>query len=216
MDIQSSDYQKHLQSSSDSSERTVSAYTFSELSDKAKDKARQYHHDAYISDGFWHECTIDDAKEVGKILGFDIDNIYFSGFWSQGDGACWTGDYRYEKGAPAKVAGYTGKDSELIRIAQGLQDIQRRNFYRLTASVRVSGRYSHSHTMRADVEDSSDPYRDAGDAEEDLLGLFRDFADWIYSNLEKEYEYQTSDTVIAEYFDANDVLFTADGSVVRT
>lgn len=195
---------------------TVQAYTFSELSDKAKDKARQYHRDAYISDGFWYRGILDDAKEVGKILGFDIDNIYFSGFSSQGDGASWTGDYRYEKGAPVKVAKHTGNDAELIRIAQGLQDTQRRNFYRLTASVSVSGRYSHSHTMRADVEDISDPYRDVSDAEEDLLELFRDFADWVYSNLQTEYDYQTSDAAIAEAFDANEVLFTAEGGVVRT
>lgn len=195
---------------------TVQAYTFSELSDKAKDKARQYHHDAYMSDGHWYEYVLDDAKEVGKILGFDIDNIYFSGFWSQGDGASWIGDYKYARNAPAKVADYAGNDAELIRIAQGLQDTQRRNLYRLTASVSVSGRYCHSHTMRADVEYGSNPYRDVSDAEEDLLKLFRDFADWVYSNLRTEYDYQTSDAAIAEDFDANEVLFTSDGSVVRT
>lgn len=195
---------------------TFTAYTFSELSDKAKDKARQYHHDAYISDGFWYRGVLDDAKDVGKILGFGIDNIYFSGLWSQGDGACWTGVYRYEKGAPAKVADYTGNNAELIRIAQGLQDIQRRNFYRLVASVSAGGYYNHSHTMRADVEDSSDPYRDVGNADGELLKLFRDFADWVYNNLRTDYDHLTSDAAIAEDFAANEVLFTADGSVVRT
>lgn len=195
---------------------TVNLYQYDELSPAAQEKAREYHRDAYISGGLWYECILDDAKEVGKILGFDIDNIYFSGFCSQGDGASWTGDYRYEKGAPAKVADYSGNNAELIRIAQGLQDIQRRNFYRLTASVSVSGRYCHSHTMRADVEDCSNPYRDVGDAEEDMLELFRDFADWVYNNLRTEYDYRTSDAAIAEDFDANEVLFTAEGSVVRT
>ena len=193
---------------------TANTYTFSELSDKAKDKARQYHHNAYMSDGFWHECTIDDAKEVGKILGFDIDKIYFSGFWSQGDGASWAGGYEYAKGAPDKVASYTGNDAELIRIAKGLQDIQRRHFYKLVASVSRAGYYRHSHTMRADVEDCTDPYRDVSDAEEALLELFRDFADWIYKNLEKEYDYQTSDEAIAEAFDANGVAFDEDGNIV--
>ena len=194
---------------------TINTYTFPELSEEAKDKARQCYHDAYMSDGFWHECTIDDAKEVGKILGFDVRDVHFSGFWSQGDGASWTGGYEYAKGAPAAVASYTGNDAELIRIAHGLQDIQRRNFYRLTASVSVSGRYSHSHTMRAAVEDSSNAYRDVSDAEEDVLELFRDFADWIYKNLRNEYDYQTSDLAITETFDANGVAFDADGNIVR-
>ena len=194
---------------------TVNTYTFPELSEKAKDKARQYHHDAYMSDGFWHECTIEDAKEVGKILGFDVRDVHFSGFSSQGDGASWTGGYEYAKGAPAAVASYTGNDAELIRIANGLQDIQRRHFYKLVASVSRTGHYYHSHTMRADVEDRTDPCRDVSDAEKDLLELFRDFADWIYKNLRKEYDYQTSDLAIAETFDANGVAFDADGNIVR-
>ena len=194
---------------------TINTYTFPELSEKAKDKARQCYHNAYMSGGFWHECTIEDAKEVGKVLGFDIEDIYFSGFSSQGDGASWAGGYEYAKGAPDKVASYTGNDAELIRIAHGLQDIQRRNFYQLTASISTSGRYSHSHTMRADVEDRTDPYRDVSDAEKDLLELFRDFADWIYKNLREEYDFMTSDPVIEEAFDANSVTFDVNGNVVR-
>ena len=194
---------------------TIDTYTFSELSDKAKDKARQCYHSTYMSDGFWHECTIDDAKEVGKILGFDVRDVHFSGFSSQGDGASWTGGYRYAKSAPAKVASYTGNDAELISIANGLQDIQRRHFYKLIASVSRTGYYCHSHTMRADVEDRTDTYRDVSDAEKDLLELFRDFADWIYNNLRKEYDYQTSDSAIEETFDANGVAFDVNCNIVR-
>jgi hypothetical protein len=194
---------------------TTNTYTFPELSDKAKDKARECYHNTYMSDEHWHEFIIDDAKEVGKLLGFDVERIHFSGFSSQGDGASWAGGYEYAKGAPAAVASYTGNDAELIRIAHGLQDIQRRHFYQLTASISTSGRYSHSHTMRADVEDRTDPYRDVSDAEKDLLELFRDFADWIYKNLREEHEFMTSDPVIAEAFDANDVAFDVNGNVVR-
>ena len=195
---------------------TINTYTFSELSDKAKDKARQCYHNTYMSGEHWHEFIIEDAKEVGKILGFDVRDVHFSGFSSQGDGASWTGGYEYVKGAPAAVASYTGNDAELIRIAHGLQDIQRRHSCKLVASVSRAGYYCHSHTMRADVEYGSNPYRDVSDAEKDLLELFRDLADWVYSNLRTEYDYQTSDAAIAEAFDANEVLFTADGSVVRT
>jgi hypothetical protein len=194
---------------------TIDTYTFPELSEKAKDKARQYYHDAHMSDGYWHECTIEDAKEVGMILGFDVRDVHFSGFWSQGDGASWTGGYEYAKGAPDKVASHTGNDAELIRIAHALQAIQRRHFYKLRASISRTGYYCHSHTMRADVEDCTDTYRDVSDPEKDLLGLFRDFADWIYNNLRKEYDYQTSDLAIAEAFDVNGVAFDVNGNIVR-
>ena len=194
---------------------TISTYTFSELSDKAKDKALQCYHSTYMSGEHWHGFIIEDAKEVGKILGFDVRDVHFSGFWSQGDGASWTGGYEYVKGAPAAVASYTGNDAELIRIANGLQDIQRRHFYKLVASVSRAGYYSHSHTMRANVEDCTDPCRDVSDAEKALLELFRDFADWIYNNLREEHEFMTSDSVITEAFDANSVTFDADGNIVR-
>ena len=194
---------------------TISTYTFPELSEKAKDKARQCYHSTYMPDEHWHEFIIENAKEVGKILGFDVDKVYFSGFSSQGDGASWTGGYEYAKGAPAEVASYTGNDAELIRIAHGLQNIQRRHFYKLIASVSRAGYYCHSHTMRADVEDCTDPCRDVSDAEKALLELFRDFADWIYKNLREEYDFMTSDPVIEEAFDANSVTFDADGNIVR-
>ena len=70
---------------------TQNVYTFNELSDTAKESARDW----YRSDPFpdWHEFVIDGAKEVGALLGIEIDNIWFSGFSSQGDGACFTGSY---------------------------------------------------------------------------------------------------------------------------
>jgi hypothetical protein len=103
----------------------------------------------------------------------------------------------------------------LIRIANGLQDIQRQHFYTLFASISRTGHYYHSHTMRADVEDYTDHYRDVSGAEKDLLKLFRDFADWIYKNLREEYDFMTSDPVIEEAFDANSATFDVNGNVVR-
>jgi hypothetical protein len=69
----------------------TTVYQFDELSDEAKEKAREWYRQGNVTTRFWSECTIDDAKEIGKLLGMDIDNIYFSGFWSQGDGACFEG-----------------------------------------------------------------------------------------------------------------------------
>ena len=39
------------------------------------------------------------AIEEGITKGFDIDEIQFSGFWSQGDGACWEGYINVKKWA---------------------------------------------------------------------------------------------------------------------
>jgi hypothetical protein len=39
----------------------------------------------------WYEEIYARAKEDGPERGFNIDEIQFSGFHSQGDGASWTG-----------------------------------------------------------------------------------------------------------------------------
>jgi len=70
--------------------REITVFKFEELSERAQDKARQW----YAEHGMcyeWWDGDYEDAKDQGKERGFDIDDIRFSGFWSQGDGASWTG-----------------------------------------------------------------------------------------------------------------------------
>ena len=65
---------------------------YSELSPEAQKIA----HENYQPE-FWDNCVIEDAKEQGRLRGFEIDKIYYSGFWSQGDGASWTGTINLTK-----------------------------------------------------------------------------------------------------------------------
>lgn len=68
---------------------TETTYTYEELDDSAKQKARDWYLNGM--DYEWWESVYEMAIEDGKELGFYIDRILFSGFWSQGDGASWTG-----------------------------------------------------------------------------------------------------------------------------
>ena len=194
-------------------------FKYEELDDRAKDKAKDWYRQFIFQDSCDWEFVFEDAKRAADILGIDIDHrrgsrepaIYFSGFWSQGDGACFEGSYRYAKGATKKIREYAPQDKELHRIADELQTIQRRNFYKLYATIRQRGHYNHSGCMSVSVEHKDDPYRDIGDAEDDITQLMRDFADWIYDQLEKEYEYQCSDNVVEESIIANEYEFYGDG-----
>ena len=49
------------------------------------------------------------------------------------------------------------------------------------------------------------------DAEEVVADALRDLADWLYRQLQREYEYLTSDAAIDEVIRANDYSFTAEG-----
>ena len=195
---------------------TKEVFTFDELSEPAKERARESYR-AHGFDYYWWACVYDDAKHIAKLMGISIDEIYFSGFWSQGDGASFTGSYRYAKGAVEHVKAWAPEDEELHRIAKSLQNIQKRHFYSLQASITEgagSNHYSHSGTMHVDVrDDMRSMYADLGDAEEDLADLMRSFADWVYRQLESEYNHLASDEQVDEILIVNEYEFAEDGSI---
>ena len=90
-------------------------------------------------------------------------HIYFSGFWSQGDGASFEGTYAYARGAARAIRAHAPKDAELHAIADALADVQRPNFYQLGADIRQSGRYCHEYTMAIHVERDSPTWQDMTD-----------------------------------------------------
>lgn len=222
--------------------KETKVYQFDELNDRAKERARDWFRTASTNDfqDYQAETVIDYAARLGAMLGIDICQkpvklmngstrmdplVHWSGFSSQGDGASYSGHYRYVKGGTRAVAkeaptgivdneegrlGYEG-NNELNRIARELQAVQRRNFFRLVASISAGrGHYAHSRTMNIDVERTDgNPVSD--EDTETLSELLRDFADWIYRSLEREYEFQNSDEVIDENIRANEYEFNEEG-----
>ena len=144
--------------------------------------------------------------------------IYWSGFWSPGDGACFEGSYRYKPGALKALKAHIGNaskgDRELLRICKGLQAEQKKHFYKLQAKTKHHGHYYHAYCMDVEVWHSDDDYRNIGDSEETIRELLRDFANWIYSQLEQEYDYQNSDDVVDENIIANEYEFYENGKRV--
>lgn len=188
-------------------------YKYEELSDSAKQRAREWYLEGGLCYDWW-----DDSYEyfcrVAEILGIEIScrqgrgaEIYFTGFYCQGSGSSFVGTYRYVKGAVAKIKQYAPQDEVLHRIAQALQDVQRRHFYRLEANVSSRRDYMIS----VEVYNSDDRYRDIRDAEDEVRDLMNDFNDWMFKHLEDEYEHLTSDEVVEESIIANEYEFDEDG-----
>jgi hypothetical protein len=206
--------------------KETTVFKFDELSDRAKERARDKYRESAL-DYEWWEFVYDDAATCLGILGIDVMQasarlmdgttrakpaIYFSGFSSQGDGACFDCRYDYAKGAPKAIKAHAPQDAELLRIANELQDVQRRNFYRLTATSKHSGRYSSetSTTIEVYLGDDDAPKETYETAAE----LLRDAMRWVYRQLEQEYDYQMSAEQIDESLRANDYDFDEDGSLV--
>lgn len=198
---------------------TRTLYTFDELSDAAKEKAREWYRQDAIDYGWW-DGVYETTNTAGKILGIDMHHkgkkpcIWFSGFSSRGDGACFEGTYQYKKGWRGALLQEFGPGdtlNELLRIGGSLQQAQQPQLYQLVATCTQSGHYNHSGCMRVEVEHSEHRYRDIGDAEDDIRDSLRDFADWIYKSLEAEFDWLNSDEQVDESIKANAYEFTEDG-----
>jgi len=214
-------------------EEVQTSFTWEELSDKAKDRARQ----GFEPDGRWWSDVYTQYIGEGVAKGFNINHIYFSGFWSQGDGASWAGyidivDYVTYHWADAPVR------QEMMHALLASGDM----FSRHNATVRTSGRYNHEYTMhleevgKDDTEGSDgvncpgSPFHGAcvdtvwealgytdpalHDLNEELLEAARDYAREIYKALEAEYEHQTSDEYLADMCEANEYRFDEDGHLI--
>jgi hypothetical protein len=213
-------------------------FTFAELSDSAKDHARDKARYQDVYDDWW-DSVYDDAVTCASLLGIEIGTrsfktmgggtgsepqIHFSGFSSQGDGACYEGSYRYVPEAVKQIKAHAGQDKELHRIAEALTALQvalkltHNGSGTATATISSgSSNYCHSNTMEFDVsvdgDDSDDCYGPEWPAvEEQLCRLLRDFADWIYRQLEAEHDYLTSDEHIDQYL--AELRFDEDGDTI--
>ena len=202
----------------------TTVYQFPELSDTAKEKARSWYRELGPYDDWW-DAVYEDFERVCESLGIRLKTtpvrlmggcmrakpcIWFSGFWSQGDGACFNGEIydfckAFERHSPLLLE-HIGKIS-----------------YR-SVSWKNIGRYTHSNSL--------DFSEELGIAETDYEGLrllaqeqletelnvewerfvdavekeVKGFCDKLYSDLEDENEHLTSDESVLEFLDANDEL----------
>lgn len=226
-------------------------YAFKDLSDRAKENARDKYRENQSLDYDWWDYIYDDAVKIASMMGIEIDTkpvrlmngstrydpaIYFSGFWSQGDGACFEGRWYPVKDPLVSIAAvmdHAPQDTDLHEIAFDLANLSERcNKLIPDAYVRVthSGHYSHENCTSFDIDlptpDHVDEYNelqmeewdalctrqglDFETFEEGIKEFLRDFMRWIYRQLEAEHDYLTSDECIDEYL--SEFTFDEDGN----
>jgi hypothetical protein len=168
-------------------------YTFDELPPEAKEKALDKQRDINVDSDSWYEPIIDgfieDMEEFG--INIDIEDVQFTGFYSQGDGASFTCN-NIDSDVFLRAIGV--KDSRFLKMDDededktGLRnlanDLGNIGFDKLTRIEpdeieitfrRNSSQYSHENTVSVDmVVDIEDKIRDLmlGD------GKKRKFDEW--------------------------------------
>jgi len=179
-------------------------FTFSELSETAKEKALDK---ARENVEFDDTSVIEDFKTICGLIGIDVDQVYYSGFSSQGDGASFMGKAQYAKGAAKALKDYAPTDTDLHSLVDQWAEFQKRNFYKLSCDITQTGNYYHENTMRFQWYKDGEYWGDQKDGEAILKG----FAQWLYSRLSKDYDYQTSENAIIASFGYNDCVFLESG-----
>lgn len=193
-------------------EITTKLYTFEDLpTDKAKEKARDWWR-TFGNDSCEYDYAIEDAKEVAALFGYDIKELWWSGFCHQGQGAVAEGYYAYKKGGLKAVKTHAPFDTDLHDIVQRIQDAQKNYFYQLCATTKQWGSY-----MCLDTTIYRDVPQWGGGREEhleidELKEAIEDFSKWVFKKLSSLNDELTSDEYIDDCLTANEYTFLECGS----
>jgi hypothetical protein len=215
--------------------KEIKLFAYGELSEQAKEKAREWYQRFNADDSYWSECVIDDAKAQMNFLGFTIEDIFFSGFWSQGDGACFTGTWsakdvdakKLEELYPSEWLDKSGakqenkNNAELNALALEFADIAKR-FPEASATLKHHGMYYHENSVEIDCGGfEKEQETEQGDVpvwchtdEQNFQDFARDCMRWVYRQLEKAYDWQNADEQVDENIVANGYEFTKEGERV--
>lgn len=218
------------------------SYKYTQLSDGAKEKVKQWWYE-HGADYDWYDDTYERFKEEGYELGFQLGVINFSGFYSQGDGACWSGHIDVVAWLRSHCDDSIARDAWIQLITE--------DYASKHIPIGFSGHYSHSGAMNVsywegmidgectDTDDgivllqrdtifkgmhykdllniitSSDfPYKNTSDLAEAIEESARDYADELYKQLREEYEYITSEANLIEMCEINEWVFNDEGEMV--
>lgn len=182
-------------------------FTFDMLSDKAKEKARDWWREGGLDYEWWNFATTEWEQTTLPEQGFPNAEISFSGFWSQGDGASFTSGFDFAKYC----------ESHGVTIRPMIQRLIDNGMIVISGEFsRSSHHYSHENTVTFDYEiwiNGDYPNIEASlesilkNVKEDGRVLMRK----IYRELEQEYDHLNSNEQVDEAIIANEYTFTEDG-----
>ena len=177
-----------------------------------------------VYDGWW-DYVYDLFVERMKQVGIHVENMMFSGFWSQGDGACFVGwvddpDLFMLKHDLDEHYPYVYKTLEHNGTLNVSSSHQHRYCHENSVSIRVDVDnfecllgYDYETEIQQAVIDVLDEklYDELADFEQSCAEIFRDYMRELYATLRKEYEYLTSDEVVIEAIKDNE-LYTPEAA----
>ncbi|ACU60696.1 hypothetical protein [Chitinophaga pinensis] len=205
----------------------IQVFPFNELNEQAQRKALDKCREINTGFNWWNEVYEDFQNLCGYFgLTMDITLIYFSGFYSQGDGSCFTADVdmvqmlscienkAWKEYAPEEDLYFcrTDYDKRLVKLIQ--QDL-------ISLAVQVdstSAGYGVQVYFDATVNGPrGDSYPNIENALDQLdkvcTCVCQTLNQWLYKHLQEEYENRTSDKAVMDSIISNGYEFLQHGSI---
>ena len=193
-------------------EETV--YTIDELKDQFPEvykKVIEKQWDINVMHGWYDFIEADYIEQLEKIGFYDIE-IQFSGFWSQGDGACFSGNWYKDRVDLSKVNPEELYSDNIKNLYSSLVDFTN-SYFDGSFCITTSGRYCHENTMSIDGECIDNDHEQIPYAFNTILTECKSIAREIYRSLEKDYEHLTSEDTILETLQCNEYYFDLSGKI---
>jgi hypothetical protein len=197
---------------------------FEALTKRQQDEILDKHRGWNVEHTEWWDSTYDCFKSDMADIGIEVDDIYFSGFSSQGDGACFEGRVG-DWPKFLESVGYTCP--ALIGLAAeswGLSVVHRGHYYHENCTSFTSDMASPDDYSESEMDEfvyAHSPYKtdiqnaafvailkgyDFGSLETEFTEEFKRHMRNLYNRLEEEYDHLTSDEAVLESLHANDML----------
>jgi hypothetical protein len=185
-----------------------------EFLEKVLDKNRDINTDMGID---WWDFVYDDCIEKLKSLGYYNIDIRFSGFYSQGDGASFTGNVDVLEWI--RINDKEGKYKRISKLVNdGVVDIQNNKIVRDRWSNHVHWNTTTFHFYTNYQYGACQNYNNIEsilkDLEYDIHKHHVDLNKEIYRSLEDTHDYLQSDQSVCDTLEANDYEFDEQGNII--
>jgi len=188
---------------------TIKLYKYKELSKKRQAEVIENYRQWNVDDNEWDLFIIDDFEQELKKLGYNDAKVLYSGFSSQGDGACFTASMDLDDlKVIAKRHKIPVKPITLGDMTGGIKH-NWRHFFSTSTDVYVepNAEYNHKTDEEYTAEEQKAIDETAEALEKAILKEREVKGNEIYKYLEKVYEDLLSDEQVAQSLIANDYYF---------
>jgi hypothetical protein len=185
---------------------TITLYSIDELKEETQQKIFEKHRHINVDYGGWHDWIFEDWYIKLKNLGYKDVKIYYSGFGSQGDGACFIANIDIEKWIVSHK-----KKAEFRALLKWQKE-----YGDVTAYIKHNYRYYFASSTEVCVDENNwsaanNVQQQLGKLEEYIKKEREELGNEIYKALEDAYFDLISDESIVEMLKVNEYEFFEDG-----